>query len=67
MIITLFVVFELFGLYWARNLGLTKNVGRFVTSVIILLCLIPILNKTIKMWDTYTEKLEKGYEHSQKK
>ncbi|MBN1383423.1 MAG: hypothetical protein JW983_00900 [Elusimicrobia bacterium] len=66
-VIMLFVVVELFRLHRARKLGLTKNIGRFITAIIIILCLIPIFNKTIKMWDSYTQKLEYQYEYFKKK
>jgi len=65
-VMTLILVFtfvEAYGLFHARRKGLTKNISRFVSAAVILLCLIPILIKTMGMWDTYTEKLERGYDN----
>lgn len=58
-LIGILVARELVSLARAMRQGLTKNVSRFVTSVLILLCLLPILKETMGMWDQYTEALSR--------
>src|SRR5262245_54832717 len=48
---------EMYSLIQAKRKGLTKNNSRLVSASVIFLCLIPILQETVDMWDRYTNKL----------
>lgn len=57
-LISILIMSELVNLVQARRAGLTKNTSRLVTSVVILLSLLPIMYETVRMWDRYMEKVE---------
>lgn len=60
-LIIFFVLSELSNLYQAKKQGLTKNISRFVSAVIILICILPILKNSVTMWNEYTDTLEEKY------
>lgn len=65
--ILIFVTIEIWALFLEKKKGAMPSIFRFVAALIILLCLIPILVKTVTMWDTYTEKLQQQYEYTKEK
>lgn len=66
--IIVFIFVEMWTLYAEKKKGLAVNlVYRLASAIIILLCLIPILIKTVTMWDIYNEKLKQQYEYIKKK
>ena len=66
--IIIFIFVEMWTLYTEKKKGIAVNlVYRLVSATIILLCLIPILSKTITMWDIYNEKLLQQYEYIKKR
>lgn len=66
--IIIFIFVEMWTLFAEHKKGIAINlVYRITSAAIILLCLIPILSKTITMWDIYTEKLHQQYEHIKKR
>ncbi|MDO8734917.1 MAG: hypothetical protein Q7K21_07145 [Elusimicrobiota bacterium] len=67
-IIIVFIFVEMWTLYTEKKKGIAVNlVYRLASAIIILLCLIPILSKTITMWDIYTGKLLQQYEYIKKR
>ena len=65
--IIIFIFVEMWTLYAEKKKGIAINlVYRLTSAIIILLCLIPILSKTITMWDIYNEKLQQQYEYHKK-
>jgi hypothetical protein len=52
---------EIRNLTRARNEGRTNNVSRLVTSVVLLVCMLPVLHATVTLWDTYNDKLSEPY------
>ncbi|MFA5779280.1 MAG: hypothetical protein WC947_04015 [Elusimicrobiota bacterium] len=66
--ILIFIVVEMWTLYLEKKKGVVIDlVYRLASAIIILLCLIPILIKTVTMWDTYNEKLQQQYEYLKKR
>ncbi|MBI5573606.1 MAG: hypothetical protein HY919_03525 [Elusimicrobia bacterium] len=67
-IIIVFIFIEMWTLFAEHKKGIAVNlVYRLTSAIIILLCLIPILIKTVTMWDTYNEKLQQQYEYIKKR
>ena len=65
--VVIFIFIEMWTLFAEHKKGIAVNLAYRITSaIIILLCLIPILSKTITMWDIYTEKLHQQYEYIKK-
>lgn len=66
--IIIFIFVEMWTLFAEKKRGSAINfVYRLASATIILLCLIPILSKTITMWDIYNEKLLQQYEYIKKR
>ncbi|HAX61984.1 MAG TPA: hypothetical protein DCX95_05460 [Elusimicrobia bacterium] len=65
--IIVFIFVEMWTLFAEKKRGGAINfVYRVASATIILLCLIPILIRTITMWDIYNEKLLQQYEYIKK-
>lgn len=65
--ILVFITIEIWSLCLEKKKGARPSIYRFVSAIIILLCLVPVLTKTVTMWDIYTEKLQQQYEYSKEK
>ncbi|MBK6880474.1 MAG: hypothetical protein IPN65_05450 [Elusimicrobia bacterium] len=52
---------EIRSLSRARREGRTNNVSRLVTAVVLLVCMMPVLQATLSLWDTYNDKLSEPY------
>ncbi|PIU83877.1 MAG: hypothetical protein COS68_01690 [Elusimicrobia bacterium CG06_land_8_20_14_3_00_38_11] len=66
--IIIFIFVEMWTLFAEKKKGIAVNFAyRLISAAIILLCLIPILRKTVTMWDTYNEKLLQQYEYIKKR
>jgi hypothetical protein len=61
-LVLILILFELMSLRAAREKGLTKNISRFVTALVILACVFPILKGTLVMWDKYVQALQGDYQ-----